>query len=395
MKIARIATVPFFLQNHLREQIVATIAAGHEVHLIASAGPEVALLQAIPGARFHCIDIPRKISLLRDLRALWQLFRLFRHERYDIVHSTTPKAGMLSALAALLARIPLRLHTFTGQPWVEMRGLRRFLAKSGDRVTAALDTQCYADSYSQRDFILAEQIGRPEKISVLASGSLAGVNLQRFDPARWAPRRNEIRSALGIAPADTVITFIGRLTPDKGLEELVQAFLALRGEGRQCVLLLVGPRELEWEGLSAATRAAIASNPAIINTGYSAEPERYLAASDIFCLPSYREGFGNVVIEAAAMGVVAVGTDIVGLRDAIVDGQTGVLVPPKRTLALVQALAELVADADRRNMLGRQARARAVAEFDAQKINAAVVMEYQRLHAASTGRGQRAASSGK
>lgn len=395
MKIARIATVPFFLQNHLREQIVAMIAAGHEVHLIASAGPEVALLQAISGARFHCIDIPRKISLLRDLRALWQLFRLFRRERYDIVHSTTPKAGMLSAVAALLSRTPLRLHTFTGQPWVEMRGLRRFLAKSGDRVTAALDTQCYADSHSQRDFILAEQVGRPEKISVLGSGSLAGVDLRRFDPARWAPRRNEIRSALGIAPADTVITFIGRLTPDKGLEELVQAFLALRDEGRQCVLLLVGPRELEWEGLSAATRAAIASNPAIISTGYSAEPERYLAASDIFCLPSYREGFGNVVIEAAAMAVVTVGTDIVGLRDAIVDGQTGVLVPPKHPVALAQALAELVEDDDRRNTLGQQARARAVAEFDAQRINAAVILEYQRLHAARTACRQPTASSGE
>lgn len=376
MRICRIATVPFFLQNHLRAQICATVAAGHEVALVASSGPEIPALRTIPGIRFHHIEIPRQISPLRDLVALWRLFRLFRREKYDIVHSTTPKAGMLTALAAYLARVPVRLHTFTGQVWMEKRGLVRLLAKAGDRVTAALNTQCYADSFSQRDFIIGERVARPEQIRVLGAGSLAGVDLHRFDPAAWAPRASAIRTELGIQAGVKVISFIGRLTRDKGIDELVSAFQALRSQGVNCLLLLIGPQDTDWETLSAGVRHAIAHDPAIRSVGYSSEPERFLAVTDVFCLPSYREGFGNVVIEAAAMGVPTVGTDIVGLRDSIVDGETGVLVPPKDPAALPHALAALLADEKTRKIMGDSARRRAVAEFDAQRVNAAVTDEY-------------------
>jgi len=379
MKIARIATVPFFLQNHLREQICATVAAGHEVTLVSSSGPEVSLLTAIPGIRFHRIEIPRKISPLRDLLALWELFKLLRHERYDIVHSTTPKAGMLTAVAAYLAGIPVRLHTFTGQPWMEMRGILRYMAKAGDRVTASLNTQCYADSFSQREFIIAEQVATPRQIHVLGAGSLAGVDLQRFNPDAWITRKDSILAEFGINPGTKVITFIGRLTKDKGIDELVMAFESLRDGGMDCVLLLVGPQDTDWGTLSTAVRHTIKNDSGIRCVGYSSEPERYLAVTDIFCLPSYREGFGNVVIEAAAMRVATVGTDIVGLRDAIVDGETGLLVPPKSHVALARALAALMADEKQRKAMGEKARTRAVALFDAQKVNATVVGEYQRL----------------
>ncbi len=379
MRICRTATVPFFLQNHLREQIRATVAAGHEVTLVSSAGQEVAALKNLPGIRFHQIEIPREIAPVRDLIALWHLFRLFRRERFDVVHSTTPKAGMLTAIAAYLARVPIRLHTFTGQVWMEKRGLVRFLAKAGDRVTAALNTQCYADSFSQRDFILAERVAKPSQIRVLGSGSLAGVDLRRFDLAAWVPRREAIRAELGLPVGAKVISFIGRLTRDKGLDELVSAFQALRNRGMNCVLLLIGPQDTDWDTLSPKARQAIEHDPAIRSMGYSSEPERFLAVTDVFCLPSYREGFGNVVIEAAAMGVPTVGTDIVGLRDSIVDGETGVLVPPKDAAALAKALDRLLADEPQRARIGEQARARAVAQFDAQIVNAGVIAEYQRL----------------
>lgn len=379
MKIARIATIPFFLQNHLREQICTTAAAGHEVTLVSSSGPEISLLSTIPGVRFHIIEIPRKISPLRDLLALWQLFKLFRRERYDIVHSTTPKAGMLAAMAAWLARIPVRLHTFTGQVWMEKRGILRYLAKAGDRVTACLNTQCYADSFSQREFIIAEQVASPRQIRVLGAGSLAGVDLQRFSPDAWVTRKHSILAELGINPGTRVITFVGRLTRDKGIDELVMAFESLRDGGMECALLLVGPQDTDWDTLSAAVRHTIKNDSSIHCVGYSSEPERYLAITDIFCLPSYREGFGNVVIEAAAMGVATVGTDIVGLRDAIVDRETGWLVSPKNHVALASVLAALMADEKQRKAMGEKARARAVSLFDAQKVNAAVVEEYQRL----------------
>lgn len=377
MKIARIATVPFFLYNHLRGQIEATIAAGHEVVLISSGGEETAWLKAIPGVRFHEIDIPRKISPLRDLLALWRLFRFFRREHFDIVHSTTPKAGMLCAIAGYFARTPVRLHTFTGQPWVEMRGMLRSIAKTGDRLTAHLDTLCYADSFSQRDFIISEGVCNGKKIFVLGAGSLAGVDLSRFDSEKWASSKAETLKALDIPVGYSVITFVGRLTKDKGLEELMGAFGAVCRSNPKCMLVLVGPGEAEDGALS---NSVVGGNePNIRFVGYSDQPERYLAVTDIFCLPSYREGFGNVVIEAAAMGVPAIGTDIVGLRDAIVDGETGLLVPPKDTEALARALMSLLDDKKRRVAMGKMARVRARSKFDAQIVNAAVLAEYPRL----------------
>ena len=371
MKICRVSTVPFFLYNHLRGQIIATVAAGHEVVLAGSPGPEVEWLKAIPGVRFQEMDIPRKISPLRDLKALCQLYLFFRRERFDIVHSTTPKAGMLCAVAAYFARIPIRLHTFTGQAWAELKGAMRAIAKAGDRTTVFFNTQCYVDSPSQKQFIISEKIASMEEIRVLGSGSLAGVDLSRFAPEKWATSKNAIRSDLGIPENHRVITFIGRITKDKGIGELLAAFKRLE----HCTLLLVGPKEVFSDP------AESTSNANIRMIGYSTEPERYLAITDIFCLPSYREGFGNVVIEAAAMGVPTVGTDIVGLRDAIVAGQTGILVPPKESDALADALGTLLGNEAMRARMGEAARERAVSEFSADRVNAAVLEEYERFAA--------------
>jgi glycosyltransferase involved in cell wall biosynthesis len=381
MRICRTATVPFFLQNHLRGQIIAMAAAGHEVTLVSSNGPEVSLLKAIPNIHFHIVEIPRKISPFRDLVALWRLFRLFQHERYDIVHSTTPKAGMLTAIAGYMARIPIRLHTFTGQPWVEMKGILHHVAKSGDRLTSSLNTHCYADSFSQRELLIAEHVAQPNQISVIGSGSLAGVDVERFDRNVWMAQKNAILEEIGVEAGSKVITFIGRLTKDKGIGELVRAFESLRGKGLKCSLLLVGPKEKDWELLPASVRCSIEDDPYIHCVGYTSQPERYLAASDIFCLPSYREGFGNVVIEAAAMGIATVGTNIVGLCEAVANNETGLLVPPKDHEALAAALRVLLVDDKLRVAMGDRARSRAVSEFDARKVNSAILVEYDRFFA--------------
>ena len=377
MKICRIATVPFFLYNHLRGQIAATVAAGHEVVLVSGSGPEAEWLKAIPGVKFHEIDIPRRISPLRDIRALWQLYVFFRSERFDIVHSTTPKAGMLCAIAGFFARIPIRLHTFTGQAWAKLGGAMRWIAKAGDRVTVRLDTLCYADSPSQVEFMVAEGIAKVDKVRVLGSGSLAGVDLSRFDPERWAKSGKAPLKELGIPKSHRIIAFIGRVTRDKGVNELVEAFGMLRRDGLKCTLLLIGPGEADDGSLS--NSAADTTDPDIRHVGYSPEPERYLAVTDIFCLPSYREGFGNVAIEAAAMGIPTVGTGIVGLKDAVVDGKTGILVPPKDSEALARALKTLLADDALRQNMGEAAKLRTEREFSSEKVNAAVIAEYEKL----------------
>lgn len=379
MRICRVATVPFFLQHHLRAQIRATVDAGHDVTLVSGDGPEVVGLKELSGVRFEQIDIPRTVSLWRDCRALWELFLLFRKERYDIVHSTTPKAGMLCAIAGAMARIPIRMHTYTGQPWMELSGPLRWVAKTGDWLTARLNTMNYADSFSQRDFLITQGVVQMHKISVIGAGSLAGVDSGRFDLARWRDKVSGLRKQLGIAESAVLITFVGRLTRDKGMSELIQAFVRLERRQDEAMLLLVGPQEPERDPLPQNVLRHIREHPSILEIGYSNEPEKYLAMTDIFCLPSYREGFPNVVIEAAAMGIPTIGTDIVGLRDAVVDGVTGLLVPAKNVDALAQGLNRLIENAVLRQEMGTRAQARVHQRFDSRQVIAAVLKEYDRL----------------
>lgn len=379
LKVCRIATVPFFLLHHLGSQIRATAQAGHEVLLVASPGPEWPALRAIAGTRAIELPIARPMAPLADLRALVALRRLLRRHPVDVLHSTTPKAGLLAAVAGRLAGVPVRLHTFTGQAWAELRGPARWIAKAADRLIIALNTRCYADSVSQRAFLEAEGVATSGKLIVLGSGSLAGVDTRTFDPARHAAEVPGVRSALGIGPADKVIGFVGRLTRDKGVAELVAAFLALEKKRSDVHLVLVGPEEPERDPLPGETRAVIAGHARIHVVGYSPIPEQYLAASDLLCLPSYREGFGNVVIEAAAMGLPAVGTAISGLRDAIEDGVTGVLVAPKDAHALATALEAMLADDALRTRMGEAARQRALCLFDSEVVNARVLSEYAAL----------------
>lgn len=379
LKVCRIATVPFFLLHHLGTQIRATAQAGHAVLLVASPGPEWPALRAIAGAQAVELPVARPISPLADLRALFGLWRLLRRHPVDVLHSTTPKAGLLAAVAGRLAGVPVRLHTFTGQAWAEQRGPARWVAKAADRLIIALDTRCYADSASQRAFLEAEGVARRGALVVLGNGSLAGVDTRAFDRARHAADAPGVRSRLGIGPADKVIVFVGRVTRDKGVAELVSAFQALEQKRADVHLVLVGPEEPERDPLSQATRAAIAGHPRIHAIGFSDAPAQYLAACDLMCLPSYREGFGNVVIEAAAMSLPAVGTAIPGLRDAIEDGVTGVLVAPKDAAALAAALETMLADDDRRRRMGEAARERALRLFDADAVNARVLAEYAAL----------------
>jgi glycosyltransferase involved in cell wall biosynthesis len=379
MRIVRIATVPFFILHHLRSQVDALVAARHEVILISSPIEGADALERIPGIRFVPIDVPRGIAPLRDLAALVSIFRLFRSFRPDVVHSTTPKAGLLCAAAGFLASVPVRLHTFTGQQWLELSGPIRWLSMASDWLIARLNTQCYADSPSQRDFLIAAGLCRADAISVLESGSLAGVDLARFDPESLAERARRCRETLAIPHAARVVLFIGRVTRDKGLVELADAFSRIKASDSGAYLVVVGPTEPKRDPLPPALLQALGSDDRIRMTGYDPEPEKYLAMADLLCLPSYREGFGNVVIEAGALGVPAVGTRIDGLRDAVDDGVTGLLVPPKNAAALASALANLLKDDAKRKQMGNAARERARNLFDSRIVNSRVLGEYERL----------------
>lgn len=380
VKICRVATVPFFLLTQLKVQVLFLQERGAEVTMVSSYGPEVEqILDAdIPHVD---INIARSISPLRDLRSLWCLYRFFRQQRFDIVHSTTPKAGLLTCIAGFAAGVSIRLHTFTGQQWVTMAGFTRFVSRLSDSCIGYLNTSCFADSDSQRKFLIKEGLLAPQQIKVIGNGSLAGVDLVRFHPGRWSVTEKELlKEQLGISSSAIVLIFIGRISQEKGVLELLDSFCKVRDCQRYEVeLLLLGPLDVDCGGGGCEVSEELLQQEGVHYVGYRGNPENFLAISDLFCLPSYREGFGTVVIEAAAMGVPTLGSKINGLVDAVVDGETGVLVPPKDASLYHQALCDLLDDPLRLRRLGEAARARCLSLFDASLVNALLVEEYQKL----------------
>jgi glycosyltransferase involved in cell wall biosynthesis len=380
VEIARVATIPYFVVTQLRGQIDYLIDRGVRITLITGPGPELSQLRF--SDTLVCVSLPfsRALAPWRDLIALFKLFRILSTTKFEIIHSTTPKAGVLCALAGFLARVPIRLHTFTGQPWVNMKGPISSLARLGDRLIGMLNTRCYADSISQRDFLVTEKIISSTKISVIGAGSLAGVDLKRFSAERWTQsEKASLRELLQINADGKIISFVGRLTLDKGILELLSAFGDLTALDYDVYLLLVGPLDQDRGGAGRLSKDDLENNPRVRYVGYTDCPERYLAVSNILCLPSYREGFGTVVVEAAAMGVPTVGTDIYGLRDAIVDGETGVLVPARDANALSGALRELLDAPDVAVRMGEMARRRCLELFDSRLINQELAKEYEGL----------------
>lgn len=380
VRVVRLASVPYFLVSQLQSQVEQHVQYGMEVLLVSSSGPELQRLHLGTKLRHADIEFVRPISPWRDFKTLWRLTRLLARERPQIVQSTTPKPGLLSAIASFVLRVPVRLHTFTGQPWVDRRGPVRWLARTADRLIVRLNTHCYADSASQRQFLIDEGIAPAHRISVIGSGSLSGVDTIRFDRNRWSvPAREEIRCEFKIAPNANVLVFVGRIARDKGIRELLEAFERLVLGGRDCHLLLVGPSDEECGGDSFQISIAPHAAGRVHFIGYTEVPERYLAIADLLCLPSYREGFGTVVIEAAAMAVPTVGTRITGLSDAVLDGETGLLVPPQNSIALEQALGQLIDNPTFNKQLGEAARERCLREFDSRVVSARLAEEYVRF----------------
>ena len=320
------------------------------------------------GVDFRPVEIRRAISPFADARALLALIGLIRAEKFALVYSVTPKAGLLSMLAAFFAAAPMRLHMFTGQVWATKSGMTFWLLKKLDALIALCATHLLADSRSQMDFLLSEKVVRKGKISVLAKGSISGVDLLRFrsDP----DVRQRVRSRLGYVDDDVLALFVGRLNRSKGVLDLVHAFLLASAEQANLALLLVGPDE---EGLKPQIEAMVKGNSRVHLLGGTSKPEEYMAAADVFCLPSYREGFGSVIIEAAACGVPAMASAIYGLSDAVEDGKSGCLHPVGDVATMARLLQEFARDSDLRLSMGGYARQRAMADFSSATVVAAQV----------------------
>lgn len=371
-KLCYVATIPAVVHAFLRAHIHAA-ARKYEVTVICNAADQ-RLLDGLD-ARLVLLPIERKPSPWKDLLVLFRLFDLFRRERFDIVHSIMPKTGMLAMLAGWLARVPTRIHTFTGQVWVTRQGLRRTLLKRFDSMIGSLSTCALADSPSQRDFLVRERVLPSGKAYVIGDGSICGVDPLRFHPD--ARLRQSVRHELGIAQDAKVILFVGRLNRDKGILELASAFDTIARRHADLELLLVGAEENVPFSRIREICAAVCDRLHYVS--FTSAPERYMAAADIFCLPSYREGFGQAIIEAAACGVPAVASRIYGITDAVADAKTGLLFPAGDVTALTGALSRMVAENGLRQQMGDVACARALELFSSQKITGETLKLYDRL----------------
>jgi glycosyltransferase involved in cell wall biosynthesis len=368
--VATEITVTAFLLDQIR-----TAAKTHDVCVALNTRNNAFLAPYEINVEVVPVAIERKIKPLADLAALFALYRLFRARRFDLIHSVSPKAGLLAMLAGFLAGVPRRLHVFTGQVWVTRRGLSRFFLKSLDRLLAALATHLLADSPSQRDFLVAEGVVTATKCTVLGKGSISGVNTARFQPD--AAARDMVRLELAV-PADGVLfLYLGRLNRDKGIADLAAAFANLCRSRDDIWLALVGPDEENMATLARQLCGAHADHLRLVD--YTNTPQRYMAAADVFCLPSYREGFGTVVIEAAACGVAAIASRIYGLTDAVIDTETGLLHAAGDVAAIETMMARLAGDRALRQRLGVAARNRACADFAMPVLTSALLAFYAKM----------------
>ena len=360
-------TVAAFLKGH-----IAMAEKSYDVAVAVNTGDTDCLRKLGLSAMLLVVPIERKISPLRDLCALWILYRNFRRERFDLVHSVSPKAGLIGMLAARLAGIQVRVHTFTGQVWVTRTGWRRRLLKAADWLIGALTTRALVDSPSQRDFLVAEGILPADKTHVIGHGSICGVDAERFRPK--SEFRDEVRKRFLIPDSAILLLYLGRLNRDKGIRDLAVAFSTLASRIPNLFLLLAGPDE---DGqLQTVMEICGSAAKRVFHVGFTDQPERFMAAADIFCLPSYREGFGMVVIEAAASGVPAVASRIYGLTDAVVDGVTGLLHPPADHGAITAVLERLILDPEARQKMGIAARQRALESFSDQALSKGLMAFY-------------------
>ncbi|NBR30064.1 MAG: glycosyltransferase family 1 protein, partial [Betaproteobacteria bacterium] len=366
-----VATTPFAVNAFLRTHLLA-LAETHDVTLCVNTTAYPLVDDVARAVRVRHIDIARKISPWQDLRALFQLLHCFWEIRPATVHSLTPKAGLLAMLAGWLARVPWRFHTFTGQVWATKTGIGRSVLKGIDRLIAMCASRVFADSASQCRFLEAEGVVRYGGVNVLGQGSMAGVDLARFRPDPAA--RAALRAETGVADAVPVFLFVGRLVRDKGIFDLVEAFATLNVRHGQWELWMVGPDE---DGLQASLQAEGERLGARIRWfGPTPTPERYMAAADVFVLPSYREGFGSVVIEAAACGIPTITYRIDGVVDAIIENHTGCFVAKGNIEELAQAMERLGSDPDMSRNLGEAARRRAVEGFSSSAVSAAWLAFY-------------------
>lgn len=358
IKIIRATTVPMSLDVFCRDML-RELSKKYEVVALSSPGANLDNVAEREGVRAIAVPMARRISLKSDLISLCRLVKVFRNEKPTMVHSMTPKAGLLCMMAAWIARVPVRVHTFTGLVFPTATGLKRKILMATDWLTCACATNIIPEGEGVKNDLLNNGITQ-KSLKVLGYGNVRGVDLD------FCSRRSEVmKLAAGIKKDVFTFVFVGRIVRDKGINELCRAMDKL-SRSVQARLILVGNFEDSLDPISDEARGIIEKNPAIESVGpkYGEELLSYYAASDCFVFPSYREGFPNTVIEAGAMGLPSIVTDINGSREIIRQGENGVIIPSKDADALYEAMLNMVNDNASRDRMADNAREMIASRFE-------------------------------
>ena len=372
-KIAFVISSPItakaFLLNHFK-----ALSVFYDITLIANFNSRICLLKISDYNVSNIIDMPieRKISVIHDISTLFKLWRHFSKVSYAAVHSVTPKAGLMAMLASKLAGIECRIHIFTGQVWATKTGIGRMLLKALDTLTSKSASFVLVDSISQRDFLIENEVISKKMSTVLGKGSISGVDVERFkfNPVARLAIREEIKLS-----ADTfVFLYLGRLYAEKGIDELLVAFLKLVNSNENVHLLIVGPNEEKYDSKYFEQFDC----EKITVKGSTNTPELFFSVADVLILPSHREGFGTVVLEAAAAGIPTIGSDIYGLSDAIEDGKTGLIHKVLDANDLQKKMLFLNLNRNESKKMGKAALKRVIEEFSSQVSSENMVAFYNK-----------------
>ena len=378
-RVLHVTTVPMTLR-FLAGHVAHAKSQGFEVHALSSPGEALDDCGRYMQIEVHAAVMSRRIRPLVDLAALWRIVRVIRHVRPTIVDAHTPKGGLLAMMAATLCRVPIRIYHQHGLPLVTAAGLKRRILRGAERAACRLAHEVICISESLRGVLVAEGLCPPGKIKVLEHGSIDGVEADgKFNPARISTESAQlVRARYQIPPGALVIGFVGRIVRDKGLIELTQSWRALREEWPSLHLLVAGPFESQ-DPIPADVEATLRSDPRIHLAGTVHDMPSIYRALDLLVLPTYREGFGTSLLEAAAMELPVIATRIPGCVDAVRDGETGLLVPVRDAAALTAAIRTYLTDATLRGRHGAAGRRRAVRDFNPDVMREALFREYVRL----------------
>ncbi len=378
-KVAHIATIDLSLRVVLLNQLRAIEAAGYDVVGISADGEHV---PAIEAAGIHHIAVPmtRRMAPLADLISLYRLYRLIRREGFTIVHTHNPKPNLFGQIAARAAGVPVVISTVHGYYFHDrMRPLARRALIFLEKIAARCSDLILSQSREDVETAVREGIAPRDRIEVLGNG----IDISRFDRATLSDDvLAAARRELGIPDGAPVVGFVGRLVEEKGILELMEAARAVLRRFPAVKFLLVGPHDPEkHDALDPEIAARLGLGEAFVFAGMRNDMPVMYALMDVFALPSHREGFPRSPMEAAAMGVPSVVTDIRGCREAVVDGESGLFVPVRDAAALAEAIGSLLGDPDRARALGQGGRRLALERFDEQRVFAHVIEAYERLRA--------------